>query len=144
MTSSCAAIECNGWAPTPASVSDTRDDATVSALRSTLIETIEWARRGAWSEAEHVLHTALSAVAPEALPQIYIICVEMTSALLAEARHRISRSAEPSRPMRSPGEVSRPRSLPKSDPALNYAHAIVTALRQRLGGAEPAPVRQAS
>ena len=144
MTSSCVVMERNGWSPAAAKVAGEGDGADEPVLRATLMETIHLARQGAWAEAEHLLHAALSAVAPEALPHVYIACVELVPTLLSEPARRAGPSAETSRSGWAAVEAPRPRSLSGTDPALNYAHAIVTALRLRLESTEPSRVRQAS
>jgi hypothetical protein len=134
----------NGWSPAPLKVAGERVGAEDLALRATLMETIQLARRGAWTEAEQVLHAALSAVAPEALPHVYIACVELVPTLLNEPTRREGPAADPSRPDWATIEAPRSRARPGADPALNYAHAIVTALRLRLESAERPRIKQAS
>jgi hypothetical protein len=144
MTGSCVVFERSEWSSGSIKVAGERDGADESALRATLIETIRLARQGAWSEAEQGLHAALSAVAPEALSHVYIMCVELMPTLLSESARREGSVVETSRTGRTTVELARPRVRLGTDPALNYTHAILTALRFRLVAAEPPRARQAS
>jgi hypothetical protein len=138
MADTCATIEPAGWLPGSASRAEER------ALRPILIQTIHLARQGRWIEAEELLHGALTAIAPETLPQVYIACVDLVPALLADPFLHEAAFVDPARPSWSVSDTPRPRPFPGAGPALNYAHAIVTALRLRLTTPESKDVRQAS
>jgi hypothetical protein len=123
-----------------------RSTETGLSLESALTGAVALALGGDWSGAERVVDACLREVPVEGLPHAYIAAVDLVARLLTAAPAaagpgpiapvvRISSAVAP-----SPG----PRLLASSDPALNYAHAVLTALRGRLTGVQPAPVRRAS
>jgi hypothetical protein len=144
MANACLTMERSGRPLTSGHAAGGRPAADEQGVRSTLIETIRLARQGAWAEAEGVLHEALSAVAAAALPRVYIACVDLVPVLLAESHSRETPGPNSARPTWTAASLPRTRSFPGADPALNYTHAIITALRLRLTAPESRGVRQAS
>jgi hypothetical protein len=107
-------------------------------LEAVVGQAIEFARRDDWSGAEATLHACFRTMPREALPQLYIACVELAVRLLPAGSARAQ--AGPRALTSPPPPPAGPRLLARSDPALDYAHAVLTALRGRLTAA-PALVR---
>jgi hypothetical protein len=125
----------------PSAPVDAAAEATES-LESAIAAAVAFARRGDWAAAEAAIYRVLAAVPREDLPRAYIACVDLVAGLDAAvpptplAAGRARRRAVPAEP--------RPRLLARADPAVDYAHAVVTALRGRLNGTRPTLTRQAS
>ena len=129
----------------PAPIAPNRDDFDPAGARleGAVERAIGLARRGDWSEAEDALLTGLRTVPPAMLPRAYIACVEAIARLSALGGPPAASRPRAVVPVSPSAEPTRPRLLVRSDPALDYAHAVLTALRARLLG-RPSQVRRAS
>ena len=119
-----------------------------TSLETAVAQAVALARRGDWTGAEAALHNCLRTVPPAELPRAYIACVELIARLTPAGDLPVLRVQVPAGPRAvgpavPPAAPGRPRLLSRSDPALDYAHAVLTALRSRLA-ARPGPARQAS
>jgi hypothetical protein len=125
----------DGLTLTP-SASAPSEDAAVS-LEQGIGEAIAFVLRGDWAQAEHTIHAFLQGVPREALAQTYIACLDLVARHLAAMPPTLGPRALVT------GPPARPRLLARPDPALDYAYAVLTALRGRLTTGTSA-VRQAS
>ena len=110
-----------------------------------LTEAIAQALTGDWLAAEQTVHACLSALPTAALPQAYIACVALLPRLIPACP--VGEWLGSAVPVASGTECPASRDIPRlfavRDPALDYAHAVLTAVSGRLATLV-APARQAS
>ena len=130
-------IHCRAYGRTPTTSEIEAPAVATVSLEQAVGEAIAFVLRDDWAQAEHTLHTCLKDVPREALAQTYIVCLDLVARHLAT----IPPAAGPRAVVAGP--PARPRLLLRPDPALDYAHAVLVALRGRLATGAPA-IRQAS
>ena len=120
------------------------DPAVDLPVQPALTEAITQALTGDWAAAERTVHACLSTLPTAALPQAYIACVALLPRLVSAcpAGEWLDSALPGASGTGWPASPDIPRLFAVRDPALDYAHAVLTALRGRLATLA-APVRQA-